>query len=287
MAMKGAVPQAPFDGKSALIFGGGRNIGRAIALEFARRGARIVVADIDSAGAQETARLISSAGGEATGFHCDVSSDESVREAAIAAENRIGEVDIVMNNVGILHSGNPEDFPLEEWHRTFNVNLMAIVRSNKIFLPKMIARGHGYIVNTASFAGLYPYATNRIPYAASKAAIVSLSENLAIYLRPKGIRVSCLCPGPTMTTSMQGLKPFSANTIMRGPGRDLKVKSQADTATILANGMRDGRILILTHEEGFDTVRERAASFDRFIEAKIEAFASGDSGLPSVTANAG
>jgi NAD(P)-dependent dehydrogenase (short-subunit alcohol dehydrogenase family) len=276
-----AAPQPPFEGKSALIFGSGRNIGRAIAIEFARRGARVAVADIDSPGAEETAQLIIAAGGQATALRCDVSNDDSVRNAATAAQDRLGEIDIVMNNAGILHSGNPEDFPIEEWQRMFNINFMAIVRSSRIFVPKMIARGHGYIVNTASFAGLYPYATNRIPYAASKAAIVSLSENLAIYLIPKGIRVSCLCPGPTMTTSMQGMKPFSANTIMRGPGSDLKVKSQEEVARILCDGMRDARIIIPTHEQGLETVRQRGSSMDGFIQQKIREFARGDSGLPS------
>jgi NAD(P)-dependent dehydrogenase (short-subunit alcohol dehydrogenase family) len=275
-----ANPQAPFNGKSALIFGGGRNIGREIALEFARRGSRIAVADIDSAGAEETARLIIAAGGQASALHCDVSSDASVRDAASAAEERLGPLDIVMNNAGILHSGNPEDFPIEEWQRMFNVNFMAIVRSCQVFIPKMIARGHGYIVNTASFAGLYPYATSRIPYAASKAAIVSLSENLAIYLIPKGIQVSFLCPGPTMTTSMQGMKEFSANTIMRGPGSYLKVKGQVEVAKILCDGMRDGRIFIATHEEGLQTIRERAESIDAFIQRKIGEFGRGDSGRP-------
>jgi NAD(P)-dependent dehydrogenase (short-subunit alcohol dehydrogenase family) len=274
-------PQAPFKGKSALIFGGGRNIGREIALEFARRGASVGVADIDLAGAEETAQLIFAAGGRASAVHCDVSNDASVRAAASAAEDRLGPVDIVMNNAGILHSGNPEDFPIEEWQRMFNINFMAIVRSCQIFIPKMTARGHGYIVNTASFAGLYPYATNRIPYAASKAAIVSLSENLAIYLMPKGLRVSVLCPGPTMTTSIQGMKIFSADTIMRGPGSHLKVKSQREVATILCDGMRDGRILIATHPEGLQTVRERGESIDAFIERKIKEFERGDSGRPS------
>jgi len=276
----GAVPQAPFEGKSALIFGGGRNIGRAIALEFARRGARVAVADIDVAGAEETAQMIVSAGGQATGLRCDVASDESVPQAAAAAEARFGDIDIVMNNAGVLHSGHPEDIPMEEWQRMFNINFMAIVRSSRYFIPKMIARGQGYIVNTASFAGLYPYAVNRIPYAASKAAIVSLSENFAIYLLPKGIRVSCLCPGPIMTTSIDGMKTFTADVVMRGPGKHLHVKSQADAARALADGMRDGRIIIPTHEEGLETVRELGTSIDGFIHRRIEEFASGDSGRP-------
>lgn len=269
-----------FERKGALIIGAGRNIGRAIALEFASRGARIAVADLDKAGADETARLIVNAGGEATGIGCDVASESSVREAVSEAQRFLGEIDVLMNNAGIIHSGNPEDFPPSEWERMFNVNFFGAVRANAAVLPGMLARGQGYIVNTASFAGLYPFATSRIPYAASKAALVSMSENLAISLLPRGIRVSCLCPGPTMTTSTAGMKPWSENVVMRGPGRHLAVRSQEHAAKVLADGMCAGRVIILTHEEGLAIVQRRAASPDGFVLEKIEEFAKGDSGRP-------
>ena len=269
-----------FEGKSALIIGAGRNIGRVIALEFSRRGARVAAADIDKSGAEETAQLIVAAGGEATAVCCDVASEASVRDAVSAAEGFLGEIDVHMNNAGIIHSGNPEDFPASEWEAMFNVNFFGAVRANAIVMPKMLARGQGYIVNTASFAGLYPYATNRIPYAASKAALVSMSENMAISLMPRGVRVSCLCPGPTMTTSTHGMKPWSQNVVMRGPGNHLAVKSQEHAAKVLADGMCAGRIIIPTHEEGLDIVQKYAESPDEFIRQKVEEFARGQSGLP-------
>ncbi len=269
-----------FKGKNAFIIGAGQNIGREIALEFARRGARVVIADINQAGADETAQLIKTAGGEAIGVVCNVTSEDSVRDAVHAAEQFLGNIDIHMNNAGIIHSGNPEDFPATEWERMFSVNFFGAVRANAVVLPKMLARGQGYIVNTASFAGLYPYATNRIPYAASKAALISMSENLAISLLPRGVRVSCLCPGPTMTTSIIGMKPWSENVEMRGPGNTLGVKSQEEVARILADGMCAERIIIPTHEEGYETVRRRGDSPDIFIQSKINEFANGNSGLP-------
>jgi NAD(P)-dependent dehydrogenase (short-subunit alcohol dehydrogenase family) len=278
----GTNAMAPFDGSAAIIFGGGRNIGRAIALEFARRGARVVAADIDGEGAGETAKLIRAAGGEAWGVRGDVSSEDSVREAADEAVRRLGEIDIVMNNAGILSGGNPEDIPLSEWQRVMDINLFGMVRSNQVFLPRMLARGRGYIVNTASFAGLYPFATSRIHYAATKAAVVSMSENLALYLMPKGIRVSCLCPGPVMTTSLQGMKHFTPEYTLRAPGSHLTLKSQEETAIILADGMRDGRIIIPTHDELWETLKQRAASPDAFIRKKNDEFESGDSGRPHV-----
>lgn len=269
-----------FENKGVLLIGGGRNIGREIAQEFARRGARVAVADIDRAGADETARLIEAAGGRAIGIACNVGSDESIADTVAQAESFLGDIDVLMNNAGILHSGNPEDFPVAEWQRMFDVNFFGAVRANAVVLPKMIARGQGYIVNTASFAGLYPYATSRVPYAASKAALVSMSENLAIYLLPLGINVSCLCPGPTMTTSVQGMKPWSDNVVMRGPGCFLEVKSQEEVAKILADGMCAGRVLIPTHEQGWDYIRQHGNAPDNFIHQKIGEFARGDSGRP-------
>jgi len=270
-----------FEHKNALLIGAGRNIGRAIALEFAHRGARVAVADLDPAAARETARQVLASGREAIGIGCDVRSESSIAEAVAEAERFLGRIDILVNNAGILHSGNPEDFPPAEWERVFDCNFFGAVRANAVVLPKMLAGGQGYIVNTASFAGLYPYATNRVPYAASKAALISMSENLALHLLPLGIRVSCLCPGPTMTTATAGMKPWSQNVIMRGPGKELIISSQEDVARNLADGMCAGRIVILTHDEGWETLRQHAASPDDFIRGKCEEFSRGDSGLPA------
>jgi NAD(P)-dependent dehydrogenase (short-subunit alcohol dehydrogenase family) len=269
-----------FENKNALVIGAGRNIGRAIALEFSRRGARVAVADLDPIGADETAQLITAAGGTATAIACDVTSADAVAQTVATAEQVLGALDIHMNNAGIIHSGNPEDFPAAEWERMFSVNFFGAVRANAVVLPRMLARGRGYIVNTASFAGLYPYAINRIPYAASKAALVSMSENLAISLLPRGIRVSCLCPGPTMTTSTMGMKPWSDGVILRGPGDNLELRSQEHAATVLADGMCAGRIIIPTHEAGWDIMQRHTASPDDFVRSKIAEFAAGNSGLP-------
>jgi NAD(P)-dependent dehydrogenase (short-subunit alcohol dehydrogenase family) len=271
----------PFQHKTALIFGAGQGIGRAVALEFARRGARVAIADINVVGAEETAASIAAAGGEAIGLACDVTREESVRDAAQEAESRLGEVDIVMNNVGVILNGNPEDIPTTEWRRIMDLNFFSAIHSNQVFLPRMIARGSGYIVNTASFAGLYPYAANRIPYAAAKAAIVAMSESLALYLHPKGVRVSCLCPGPVATGVMNSMKTWSSNVAFRGPGSQYDVIAAEDAAVILADGMRDGRVIIPTDSKVWDVIRRHAASPDSFIQAKIDEFTQGDYGKPS------
>lgn len=274
-------PSAPFKGANVLIYGGGQGIGQAVALEFARRGGRVAIADINLAGAEETAATIKAAGGEGTALACDVTREDSVAEVAREAERRFGEIDIVMNNVGVILNGNPEDIPTAEWRRIIDLNLFSVVHSNQVFLPKMIARGRGHIVNTASFAGLYPYAANRIPYVASKAAVVAMSESLALYLRPLGVKVSCLCPGPVATGVMNSMKTWSDNVAFRGPGSQYKVITAEQAAVILADGMRDGRVLIPTDEAVWDDIRLHATSPDAFIQAKADAFASGDFGKPS------
>jgi NAD(P)-dependent dehydrogenase (short-subunit alcohol dehydrogenase family) len=272
--------QAPFGEAHALIFGGAKGIGRAVAAEFARRGARVSVADIDLPAAEETAAAIAAAGGRAEALACDVAQDACVRAAAQAAEARLGPVDILMNNVGVILNGHPEDIPVEEWRRVLDLNLLSGVRALDVLLPKMIARGRGHVVNTASFAGLYPYAASRLPYVASKAAVIAVSESLALYLHPKGVRVSCFCPGPVMTGIAGQMRNWTPDAPLRGPGRQYRLMSAEAAAVALADGMAAGRVIIPTDEAVWDDVRRHAASPDAFIQAKIEAFESGDLGLP-------
>jgi NAD(P)-dependent dehydrogenase (short-subunit alcohol dehydrogenase family) len=271
---------APFAGNAGLIYGGGKGIGRAVATEFAKRGARMAVADIDLAAAVETATLI---GGGAIALKCNVLDDESVRATADAAEAALGDLHIVMNNVGGMLNGHPEDVPFAEWQRMMDINYFAAVRAINHFLPKMIARGSGHIVNTASFAGLYPYAVSRIPYAAAKAAVIAMSESLAVYLHPQGIRVSCLCPGPVLTGVLDSMTSWTPDAPLRGPGTELELKLAGQVATVLADGMRDGKIVIPTDETVWGIIQRHAASPDAFIQSKIDEFASGNTGRPFVS----
>ena len=271
-----------FSRKNALIYGGGKGIGRAIAVEFANRGARLAIADIDPRAASEAAAIIRDNGGHAIDLHCDVTSEDSVRDAAESAELSLDDIDIVVNNVGVILSGNPEDIPFSEWQRIVDLNLYPVVRSNEVFLPRMLARGSGHIVNTASIAGLFPYAANRLPYVATKAAVIALSESLALYTMPQGVKVSCFCPGPTITTVSEGMKTWSENVAMRGPGREFELMTADQAAVKLAEGMEAGNILIPAHEVAWDRLRQHAANPNAFIQQKMDAFAAGDPGLPAV-----
>lgn len=271
---------ATFAGKTALIVGGGQNIGQQMALEFARRGARVGVADVNADGAWETAAMILDAGGKAIGIACDVTSEDSIHAAVSDCEAALGPLDILTSNAGLLHSGRIEAIPVAEWQRMFDVNLFGTARLVARVLPAMLERGSGHISITASFAGLYPYAVNRIPYAASKAALVSMAQNMAIDLEPRGIRVTCLCPGPTMTTSIGKMRTFGHNVPMRGPGSNLAVKSQEEVATILADAMEAGRVLVPTHPEGYATIARHAADPDAFVRMASADFTAGKSWLP-------
>jgi NAD(P)-dependent dehydrogenase (short-subunit alcohol dehydrogenase family) len=276
-------PEPPFAGASAVIFGGAKGIGKAVALEWAGRGARVAVADVDLEAAHETAGEIMAAGGEALALHADVLSHESMEIAAREADAAFGPADMVMNNVGAILNGHPLDIPLEEWHRIFELNYFSVVRSNAIFLPAMIARGSGHVVNTASFAGLYPYAAGRIPYASSKAAVISMSENLALLLEPQGVRVSCLVPGPVLTGIAAGMKDWTPGLPMYGPGSETQLMDAGAVARVLADGMRDGRILIPSDAVAFEIIERRAADPDGFARGKIASFAAGDPGMPKMS----
>ena len=122
-----------------------------------------------------------------------------------------------MNNVGVLAVGPVEDIPLEGWQRVIDINLMSVVRSLTVFLPGLLEQGSGHIVNTASTAGLFPYGFDRLPYTTTKHAIVGLSESLAVYLRPRGIGVSCFCPAGVMTNIMEQITFYGEPRPPRGP----------------------------------------------------------------------
>jgi NAD(P)-dependent dehydrogenase (short-subunit alcohol dehydrogenase family) len=175
-------------GKVAVITGSGSGIGRATAQSLAERGAKIVVADIAGDDAFAVAGEIVEAGGQAVGIRCDVRANSDFEQLKTGALDQFGGVDVVMNNVGVLTRGRPEHLPVEEWQRIIDVDLFSVVRSNAVFLPLLIEQGHGHIVNTASFAGLFTYSYDRLPYAAVKAAIVQISEGLRLYLHPPGRR---------------------------------------------------------------------------------------------------
>jgi len=252
-------------GAVAVITGAGSGIGRASAHAFARRGARIVVTDLDG---DRAATVASELGDDAVAATCDVTNLADLEAARDIALDRFGRVDLVMNNVGVLAVGKVEDIPLEAWQRIIDINLLGIVRSNLVFLPLLMGQGSGHVVNTASTAGLLPYGFDRLPYTATKHAVVGLSEALALYLRPQGVGVSCLCPAGVATNIVEQITYFGEPHPPRGPS--FRILEAEEVGELVAEGVAADRFLILTAPEAADELREHGADLDAYLAARTE-----------------
>ena len=183
-----------FQGRVAVITGGGGGIGAAMARAFAARGARIVLADVDRAALEGVAAALGKGGAEVLVVPTDVTALESVRALADAAERRFGAVHIVCNNAGVGIFGEVATATHADWDYTMRVNFWGVVHGVEIFVPRLIAQGAGgHVINTASMAGLVGMQWLGV-YCASKFAVVGLTEALHRELRPHGIGVSVLCP---------------------------------------------------------------------------------------------
>jgi len=246
----------------AVITGAGSGIGRGTAHAVARRGARVLVTDIDADRAVSVADELGDQGIAAT---CDVTSLADLEAARDLALEHFGRVDLIMNNVGVIAFGAVEDIPLEAWLRVVDVNLMSVVRSNLVFLPILLKQGSGHIVNTASTAGVLPYGFERLPYTATKHAVVGLSESLWLYLRPRGIGVSCLCPAGVATNIVEQITFYGEPKTPRGPR--FPVVDPETVGELVADGVSRGRFLILTAPEAADELREHGADVDAYLAA--------------------
>lgn len=180
--------------RTALITGAGSGIGRAMALLFAREGARIFAADLSGDDARETARMVSEGGGDAEALAVDVSRSADVQGMIDGCLRRFGRIDILCNNAGVGSTQTVVDTPEDLWDRVFEVNVRGIFLGCKYGIPPMTEAGGGVIVNTASVAGLVGL-RNRAAYCASKGAVVSLTRAVAVDHVSQNIRCNCICPG--------------------------------------------------------------------------------------------
>jgi len=255
-------------GRVALVTGGGSGIGAGTVLALARRGVHSIVADINAQRCAEIAGQARALGVTSLPLRCDVRSSEDLVAGRELALREFGGIDIVMNNVGIVAHGQPLAIPAAEWARVLDVNVMSVVRSNEVFLPYLLDRGDGHIVNTASINGLFPYCYDRLPYTTSKAAVVAMSEALSLYTRPRGVWITCLCPGPVRTNMAAGAHWFGPPGAMQ-VATGLPRLEAADVGEMVATAIEDNQFFVLTHPEVSASMAARAAEPDRYLEQAI------------------
>jgi NAD(P)-dependent dehydrogenase (short-subunit alcohol dehydrogenase family) len=185
-------------GQIAVVTGAASGIGRATAIALAREGADLVLADVNDDRLEEVRREIAALGHRGIAVHTDVSKLQDVRNLFDRSISEMGRVDILMNNAGVHLLGAAEKIPIADWEWMVGINLWGVVYGINVFLPHMLERGSGHIVNTGSITGLIG-SESSMPYVATKFAVVGMSECLVAYLRPKGIGVTVLCPGSVAT----------------------------------------------------------------------------------------
>jgi NAD(P)-dependent dehydrogenase (short-subunit alcohol dehydrogenase family) len=192
-----------FDGAVALVTGGASGIGQALGEALARRGATVVLADLQGERAQAVAAAIRAGGGKATAAEVDVVDFAALKRLVEETVGTHGRLDFLFNNAGIGIGGEVRHYQIEDWDRVFDVNLRGVANGVQAAYPVMLRQGYGHLVNTASMAGLVP-SPWVVNYSAAKHAVVGLSLALRVEAAAAGVRVSVLCPGVVRTPILEG-----------------------------------------------------------------------------------
>jgi NAD(P)-dependent dehydrogenase (short-subunit alcohol dehydrogenase family) len=249
-------------GKTAFVTGGAGGIGFALARAFAQGGMKVMLADIEPDALEAAVESLQEFSPDIRGTICDVTDAASVERAAQATFNAFGRVHVVCNNAGVAAGGGIDHISLDNWRWVIDVNLMGVLHGIKSFLPHIRAHGEGgHIVNTASMAGM----ENELgfsPYGASKFAVVSMSEGLAMQLEPHGIGVSVLCPSfvrtrigesgrnrPGRYGQSKPLDPASPAAAMVA-GIATQIEAGIDPASVavrVLTAIRENELYIFTH----------------------------------------
>jgi len=263
------MPTMELRDRVCVVTGGASGIGQALCRAFAAEGARhVVVVDRDADGALATAAAL---GAQASARTADVTVEADIEALVDHTEDTIGPVDLFASNAGVLGYGGIEVSD-EAWERVWSVNVQAHVFAARALVPRMIERGGGYLLSTASAAGLLSQPGDA-PYSVTKHAAVALAEWLAITYGDQGIKVSCLCPMAVDTAMLRG--GLLAADVPEAGGLDLTaaagaaavvgIRSADEVARVVVEGLRDERFLILPHPEVATFEQRRAADRDRWL----------------------
>ena len=241
------------DNRVAVITGAGSGIGAACARAFAAKGARVAVVDVNAAGAQQVARDI---GGLAV--PCDSGQEAAVNAMVSRVARELGPIDILFNNAGVATGGNPLDTPIGVWDAQWQINVMSHVYAIRAVLPGMLARGSGYILHTASMAGILSTHGN-LTYAVTKHAVVGLAEWMAFTYHDRGIRTSLLAPLGVRTPMLgEPTSPAALKTL--GP-----IKEPGEVATMVVDAIERERFLILTDEQAQRWMNNKTNDLERWL----------------------
>lgn len=239
-----------------VVTGGGSGIGRALCERFAADGARaVVVADLNEANARQVAEAI---GAQAQARVLNVAVEAEVQRLVAEVTAQHGRIDLFCSNAGVIVRAD-EDASNEHWQRHWDVNVMAHVYAARALLPQMLARGAGYLLNTASAAGLLSQ-VNAAPYSVTKHAAVAFAEWLSIAYGDKGLRVSCLCPQGVDTPMLHGAGGSSRKSfLVEGALTAERV------AECVVDGLRREEFLILPHAEVLSFFQRKANDYERWL----------------------
>lgn len=248
----------------AVVTGAASGLGRALCLELARRGAKVLAADVNLEGAEETVRMMGGTGSSAT--RCDVSKRAEVEALAALADERLGGCDLVVNNAGVAVSGAVGEVSEQDWQWIVGINLLGVVNGCEVFLPKLVRQGRGHVLNVASLAGLVS-SPKMAAYNATKAAVVALTETMRAELGDSDVGVSVLCPSFFKTAIIDSSRG--------GDGKEKKVAEKLmamskidanDVARIALDGAAKGELYILPHTEGRYIWRIKRMNPARFVQ---------------------
>jgi NAD(P)-dependent dehydrogenase (short-subunit alcohol dehydrogenase family) len=235
--------------KVAIVTGGGSGIGEGLCRELARRGARVVVADVNSGEAERVALSITGLGGQATASTVDVSRPEQVTGLAEETVAAHGRLDYMFNNAGFAIGGDFRDLTLDHWHRVLDVDLYGVLHGMQAAYPIMVRQGFGHIVNTSSAAAFFA-APGNAPYCTAKYALVGLSLSLRLEGIDLGVKVSCICPGFVRTNVYRNAEVVGMTLPAGVPreqvaGAPAKMMEPQRAAQVILDGVARNKALIV------------------------------------------